>query len=58
MSVSADSPEVEAEALEILTALEVEQKVGSGTYADCFKNNENRNGFRTWTGIMMQAVSF
>jgi sugar porter (SP) family MFS transporter len=50
-----DSPEVERERLEIVTALESEQKVGSATYADCFRNNENRNGFRTWTGIMLQG---
>jgi hypothetical protein len=51
-----DSPEVERERPEIITALEAEQKVGSATYVDCFKNNENRNGFRTWTGIMSQGV--
>ena len=50
------SPEVERERLEISTALEEEQKAGSATYADCFKNNESRNGFRTWTGIMLQGV--
>jgi SP family sugar:H+ symporter-like MFS transporter len=52
---SSDSPEVERERLEIVTALEAEQKVGSASYIDCFRNNENRNGFRTWTGIMLQG---
>ena len=41
-----------------MTALEVEQKNRTATYADCFRNNESRNGFRTWTGIMLQAVCF
>jgi sugar porter (SP) family MFS transporter len=50
-----DSPEVERERLEITTALQEEQKTGSGSYADCFRNTENRNGFRTWTGIMLQG---
>ncbi|KAF8165953.1 monosaccharide importer [Crassisporium funariophilum] len=50
-----DSPEVESECLEISTALEVENKTGSGSYADCFRNTENRNGFRTWTGILLQG---
>ena len=41
---------------EIVTALEAEQKNGVPTYVDCFRNNESRNGFRTWTGIMLQGV--
>jgi len=56
MSLPASSPEVEAEAVEISTALAVEQQVGKSTYLDCFKNNDNRNGFRTWTGILLQGV--
>ena len=48
--------EVERERVEIITALEAEQKVESATYADCFRNNENRNGLRTWTAIMLQGV--
>ena len=52
----ADSPEVERERKEIVTALEAEQKNGVPTYVDCFRNNESRNGFRTWTGIMLQGV--
>ncbi|KAF8801538.1 monosaccharide importer [Phlegmacium glaucopus] len=51
----ADSPEVEAQRLEIATALEDEQSLGSSTYMDCFRNNDNRNGFRTWTGILLQG---
>ena len=56
MTLSPDSPEVEAEAIEISDALAIEKEAGSTTYRDCFKNNENRNGFRTWTGIFMQMV--
>lgn len=55
MSLPANSPEVEAEAVEISTALAVELEVGTSTYLDCFKNTENRNGFRTWTGILLQG---
>jgi len=54
MTLPSDSPEVEAEAIEISDALAIEKQAGSTTYRDCFKNNENRNGFRTWTGIFMQ----
>jgi len=56
MTLPPDSPEVEAEAIEISTALAVEKQTESTTYLDCFKNNESRNGFRTWTGILMQMV--
>lgn len=56
MSLPASSPEVEAEAVEISTALSVELQVGKSTYLDCFKNTENRNGLRTWTGILLQGV--
>ena len=52
----ADSPEVERERKEIFTALEAEQINGVPTYVNCFRNNESRNGFRTWTGIMLQGV--
>ncbi|KAF8967509.1 general substrate transporter [Flammula alnicola] len=55
MTLPPDSPEVEAEALEIATALAVEQKADAGSYIDCFRSTENRNGFRTWTGILMQG---
>ncbi|KJA21011.1 hypothetical protein HYPSUDRAFT_42596 [Hypholoma sublateritium FD-334 SS-4] len=55
MTLPYDSPEVEAEALEISTALAVELKADAASYADCFRNTENRNGWRTWTGILMQG---
>jgi sugar porter (SP) family MFS transporter len=55
MTLPFDSPEVEAEATEIATALAIEQKADAGSYIDCFRATENRNGFRTWTGILMQG---
>lgn len=55
MSLPHDAPEVDAEAMEISLALESEMKDGAGSYADCFKNNESRNGWRVWTGILMQG---
>ncbi|KAH9482118.1 Major facilitator-type transporter ecdD [Psilocybe cubensis] len=55
MTASPDSPEVEAEAIEISTALAVEKEASQGGYLACFRNNEDRNGLRTWTGIMMQG---
>ena len=51
----ADSPEVIDECNEVSEALQIEQAHGSGSYLDCFRNNEDRNGFRTWTGIMLQG---
>ncbi|TFK33277.1 monosaccharide importer [Crucibulum laeve] len=51
----AESAEVEAECLEISAALEVERASGTATYIDCFRNNENKYGLRTWTGIMLQG---
>jgi len=55
MTMDPDSPEVEAEALEINTALVVEQRASQGGYMACFRNNEDKNGLRTWTGILMQG---
>ncbi|KDR84447.1 hypothetical protein GALMADRAFT_133742 [Galerina marginata CBS 339.88] len=56
MTLPADSAEVEAEAVEISTALTVERDAAQGNgYMACFKNNEDRNGLRTWTGILMQG---
>ncbi|KAG6852754.1 hypothetical protein C0991_009332 [Blastosporella zonata] len=55
LTTSPDSPEVEAEYAEIMAALEADRKLGSGSYADCFRNTEGKNGLRTWTGIMLQG---
>jgi len=51
----ADSPEVDAECTEITLALKEERAIGAGSYVDCFRNTELRNGLRTWTGIMLQG---
>lgn len=55
LTQSPDSPEVIDECNEVSEALQLEQAHGSGSYLDCFKNNQDRNGFRTWTGIMLQG---
>jgi len=55
MTLPADSDEVDKECREILDALAVERVNRSGSYRDCFRNNKDRNGFRTWTGIMLQG---
>lgn len=55
MTLPAESPEVEAEALEIEAALRVELESEAGSYLDCFRNTPNRNAWRTWTGILMQG---
>jgi sugar porter (SP) family MFS transporter len=51
----ADSSEVDAECTEISLALEVERQMGGVSYIDCFRNGDNRNALRTWTGILIQA---
>ncbi|KNZ72669.1 putative glucose transporter rco-3 [Termitomyces sp. J132] len=50
-----DSPEVTAEFDEIMAALEADRQLGSGSYADCFRNTDGKNGLRTWTGILLQG---
>jgi len=55
LTQSPDSPDVIDECNEVSEALRLEQTHGSGSYLDCFKNNEDRNGFRTWTGIMLHG---
>jgi len=55
MTQRPDSPEVIDECNEVSEALQLEQAHGSGSYIDCFRNNQDRNGFRTWTGIMLQG---
>ncbi|KIJ98522.1 hypothetical protein K443DRAFT_133410 [Laccaria amethystina LaAM-08-1] len=55
MTVPADSEEVDKECRDISDALAVERVHSSGSYRDCFRNNKDRNGFRTWTGILLQG---
>ncbi|KAG1843306.1 monosaccharide importer [Suillus subalutaceus] len=55
MTMPPESPEVELELDEIATALAADRAIGQGTYMDCFRNNESKNGLRTWTGIWLQG---
>ena len=55
MTLPANSEEVDKECRDISDALAVEMTNSSGSYKDCFRNNKDRNGFRTWTGIMLQG---
>ncbi|RDB19992.1 putative glucose transporter rco-3 [Hypsizygus marmoreus] len=50
-----DSLEVEAEYAEISAALDADRALGGGSYVDCFRNTEAKNGLRTWTGILLQG---
>ncbi|KAG2356514.1 monosaccharide importer [Suillus spraguei] len=40
---------------EIATALAADRAIGQGSYIDCFRNNDFKNGLRTWTGIWLQG---
>ncbi|PPQ66864.1 hypothetical protein CVT24_008572 [Panaeolus cyanescens] len=55
LTKDADSAEVHEECNDISTALRIESEGSSGSYLACFRNNESRFGFRTWTGILIQA---
>ncbi|PPR01080.1 hypothetical protein CVT24_000391 [Panaeolus cyanescens] len=55
LTKDADSTEVHEEYNNISTALRIESEGSSGSYLFCFKDNETRFGFRTWTGILIQA---
>ncbi|KAF8187140.1 monosaccharide importer [Pholiota molesta] len=55
LSKPADSQEVEDECAAVALGLKLEHEESTGTYFDCFQNNENRHGLRTWTGIFLQA---
>lgn len=50
-----DHPEVTQELNEIKENLEHELAIGESSYADCFRWNESKIGFRTLTGIFIQA---
>lgn len=54
-STSPDDPVVQAELADIRTNLDVELTHGTGSYLDCFRNNERKYLFRTMTGIWLQA---
>lgn len=55
MTMPPESPEVDLELDEIATALAADRAIGQGSYIDCFRNNEFKNGLRTWTGIWLQG---
>ena len=55
MTLPANSEGVDKECRDISEALAVEMTNNSGSYRDCFRNNKDRNGFRTWTGVMLQG---
>ncbi|KAG2336540.1 monosaccharide importer [Suillus weaverae] len=55
MTMPPESPEVELELDEIVTALAADRAIGQGSYLDCFKNNASKNALRTWTGIWLQG---
>ncbi|KAF9552624.1 monosaccharide importer [Agrocybe pediades] len=55
MTLPADSKEVDDECLGITAALKMEREASSGSFVECFKNNESKFGLRTWTGIWIQA---
>ncbi|KAF9476794.1 monosaccharide importer [Pholiota conissans] len=55
LSKPADSPVVVEECRAVEMGLKLEHEASTGTYFDCFRNNENRHGLRTWTGISLQA---
>ncbi|KAG1806982.1 monosaccharide importer [Suillus subaureus] len=55
MTMPPESPEVELELDEIATALAADRAVAQGSYIDCFRNNDSKNGLRTWTGICLQG---
>ncbi|KAG2360202.1 monosaccharide importer [Suillus spraguei] len=55
MTMPPESPEVDLELDEIATALTADRAIGQGSYIDCFRNNDLKNGLRTWTGIWLQG---
>jgi sugar porter (SP) family MFS transporter len=56
LSTEPDSEEVQAEFTDIAGALETERAIGATSYLDCFRSGQGRNGLRTWTGIILQAL--
>jgi hypothetical protein len=47
--------EVEVEVNEIITNLELEMKLGTRSYLDCFRFTKDKMALRTLTGIFVQA---
>ncbi|KAF8489048.1 MFS monosaccharide transporter [Gautieria morchelliformis] len=55
IGVHATHPSIEAELDEIRLNLKHEEEIGQATYADCFRDGDNRILLRTLTGIFLQA---
>ncbi|KAF8603792.1 MFS monosaccharide transporter [Ceratobasidium sp. AG-I] len=55
LSLHPEDPEVETELNDIRANLRAEEELGSGSYADCFKQGPNKILTRTMTGIFLQA---
>ncbi|EIN06030.1 MFS monosaccharide transporter [Punctularia strigosozonata HHB-11173 SS5] len=55
-SVSADDIAVQLEIADIRANLEAETALGDSSYLDCFRGQGNKIGFRTFTGIAIQAL--
>ncbi|TFK51652.1 general substrate transporter [Heliocybe sulcata] len=54
-SLDINDPEVETELADIRENLRAEEALGEHSYADCFRGGSNKIGFRTLTGIFLQA---
>lgn len=50
-----NDPSVEAELADIQANLDAERALGESSYLDCFRFNHNKIGYRTLTGIFIQA---
>jgi sugar porter (SP) family MFS transporter len=55
LSTSGDDPAIEIELNDIRANLRQEEELGSGGYAECFKQGQNKVLFRVMTGIFLQA---
>ncbi|CAE6355938.1 unnamed protein product, partial [Rhizoctonia solani] len=55
LSLHPEDPEVETELNDIRANLRAEEELGSGSYADCFKQGPNKILTRVMTGVFLQA---
>ncbi|KAG8745651.1 hypothetical protein FRC10_007348 [Ceratobasidium sp. 414] len=55
LSLHPEDPEVETELNDIRANLRAEEELGTGSYADCFKQGPNKILTRVMTGIFLQA---
>lgn len=54
-STDVDDPVVRSEIADIQTNLDTELTYGTGSYRDCFRNNDRKYLYRTLTGTWLQA---